>query len=105
MNLEEYWDCTFKAVFHGDGLGPNLIVDDGGDATLLLHKGYALEHGDDWVNTDSDNHEEQVIKNLLKRVHKEMPDTGRKSWMNVTAFQKKPPLESIAYISGLIAAS
>ena len=51
MTLEEYWDCTFKAVFHGDGLGPNLIVDDGGDATLLLHKGYALEHGDDWVNT------------------------------------------------------
>ena len=73
MSLEEYWDCTFKAVFHGDGLGPNLIVDDGGDATLLLHKGYALEHGDDWVNTESDNHEEQVIKNLLKRVHSEMP--------------------------------
>ena len=73
MNLEEYWDCTFKAVFHGEGLGPNLIVDDGGDATLLLHKGYALEHGDNWVNTESDNHEEQVIKNLLKRVHNEMP--------------------------------
>ena len=47
MSLEEYWDCTFKAVFHGEGLGPNLIVDDGGDATLLHHKGYALEHGDD----------------------------------------------------------
>ena len=42
MSLEECWDCTFKAVFHGDGLGPNLIVDDGGDTTLLLHKDMPL---------------------------------------------------------------
>ncbi len=71
MSLEEYWDCTFKAITHGSNLGPNLIVDDGGDATLLLHKGYALENGDDWVNTVSDNNEEQVIKDLLKRVYSE----------------------------------
>jgi adenosylhomocysteinase len=71
--LEEYWDCTFNALDFGQGVGPNLIVDDGGDATLLIHKGYALEQGDDWVNTPSENHEEQVIKNLLKRIHEERP--------------------------------
>ena len=41
--LEEYWDCTFDALSFGDNLGPNLIVDDGGDATLPIHKGHALE--------------------------------------------------------------
>ena len=71
--LEEYWDCTFKALDFGEGVGPNLIVDDGGDATLLIHKGYELEQGSDWVNTPSDNHEEQVIKDLLKRIHEERP--------------------------------
>ena len=71
--LEEYWDCTFKALDFGEGVGPNLIVDDGGDATLLIHKGYELEQGADWVNTPSDSHEEQVIKNLLKRIHEERP--------------------------------
>jgi adenosylhomocysteinase len=41
--------------------------------TLLIHKGYELENGSDWVNTASASHEEQVIKNLLKRVAKERP--------------------------------
>ena len=71
--LEEYWDCTFKALDHGNGLGPQLIVDDGGDATLLLHRGYELENGSNWVNEGTTNHEEQVIKNLLKRIHSERP--------------------------------
>jgi adenosylhomocysteinase len=69
--LEEYWECTVRALTWPDGAGPQLIVDDGGDATLLIHKGYELENGDGWVNTPSDNHEEQVIKDLLKSVHKE----------------------------------
>jgi adenosylhomocysteinase len=46
-------------------------VDDGGDATLLIHKGVELEKGSDWVNTESESHEEQVIKDLLKKVHAE----------------------------------
>ncbi len=71
--LEEYWDCTFEALAHPNGQGPQLIVDDGGDATLLIHKGYELENGDKWVNTPSDSHEADVIKNLLKRIHKERP--------------------------------
>jgi len=75
--LEEYWDCTLDALTFtlADGTltGPELVVDDGGDVTLLIHKGYELENGSDWVNTASGNHEEQVIKDLLKRVAKERP--------------------------------
>jgi len=76
--LEEYWDCTLDALSFPDGkggyLGPELVVDDGGDVTLLIHKGYELEKGDEsWVNSASGSHEEQVIKNLLKRVAKERP--------------------------------
>jgi adenosylhomocysteinase len=77
--LEEYWDCTLKAVLNPQGQGPQLVVDDGGDVTLLIHKGYQLEQGDKWVDTPSSNHEEQVIKNLLKRVHAQNP----KCWTNV----------------------
>ena len=72
-SLEEYWWCTWQALQFPDGKGPELIVDDGGDATLLIHKGYELEDGSDWVNTPSGNHEEQVIKDLLKKVHAERP--------------------------------
>jgi adenosylhomocysteinase len=71
--LEEYWDCTFKALTWSDGSGPDQIVDDGGDATLLIHKGVELENGSDWVNTESESEEEQVIKDLLKRVQSEKP--------------------------------
>jgi adenosylhomocysteinase len=69
--LEDYWECTYLALSHKGGKGPELIVDDGGDATLLIHKGYELENGDNWVNTPSGNHEEQVIKDLLKKVYAE----------------------------------
>src|SRR3954452_6141038 len=71
--LEEYWDCTWRAIVNGDGKGPQLVVDDGGDVTLFLHKGYELEEGDDWVNSPSGSHEEKVIKDLLKKVHAENP--------------------------------
>ena len=71
--LEEYWDCTWKALSHPDGLGPELIVDDGGDVTLLLHKGYEMEQGSDWVESPSAAKEEQIIKNLLKKIAQEQP--------------------------------
>ncbi|MCH2385284.1 MAG: adenosylhomocysteinase [Pedosphaera sp.] len=77
--LVEYWDCTIKALIWPDGSGPDQIVDDGGDATLLIHKGVELENGSDWVNTESGSEEEQVIKNLLKRVQSE----GKVSWAKV----------------------
>ena len=90
--LEQYWDCTLDAVtFPGNGTdkfrGPQLVVDDGGDVTLLIHKGYELEQGDQWVESPSTSHEEQVIKNLLKHVAKERPGfwTGVvKGWKGVS---------------------
>src|SRR5437867_5924516 len=72
-SLEEYWDFTLAALTHPGGKGPQLIVDDGGDATLLLHKGHEMEQGSNWVSTPSTSHEEEVIKNLLKRCAKERP--------------------------------
>ncbi len=71
--LEEYWWCTYQALTWPDGGGPNLIVDDGGDATLLIHKGYELEQGDKWVETPADSREEGVVKELLKKTHAEDP--------------------------------
>jgi adenosylhomocysteinase len=72
-SLEDYWWCTYQALSHPDGKGPQLIVDDGGDATLLIHKGYELEEGSDWAKTKSANKEEQVIKDLLLEVQRENP--------------------------------
>jgi adenosylhomocysteinase len=80
-SLEEYWWCTYQALAHPDGKGPELIVDDGGDATLLIHKGYELENGSDWIQSPGGNHEEQVVKDLLKEVHAE--DSNH--WHNVVA--------------------
>lgn len=71
--LEEYWTCTFQALSFPQGKGPNLVVDDGGDATLLIHKGYQLEDGSEWVNEPSENEEVKVIKALLKKVHAKEP--------------------------------
>ena len=90
--LEEYWDCTLDAVtFPGDAsnkhLGPELVVDDGGDVTLLIHKGYELEQGSTWVDEPASSHEEGVIKNLLKRVARERPGfwtTVVKDWKGVS---------------------
>src|ERR1700678_2131670 len=86
-SLEEYWWCTAQALDHGEGKGPELVVDDGGDVTLLIHKGYELEEGDGWVNTPSGNHEEQVIKDLLKKVYAEDPQHWHKvaaEWRGVS---------------------
>src|SRR5947209_8084996 len=72
-SLEEYWWCTYQALSHPDGKGPQLIVDDGGDATLLINKGYELEEGSDWVKSASASKEEQVIKDLLIEIQRENP--------------------------------
>ena len=69
--LEEYWDCTLNALTFPGNKGPELIVDDGGDATLLIHKGYDLENGCDWVNGEAANTEEGCVKAILKKTHAE----------------------------------
>ena len=86
-NLVEYWECTMKALTWPNGDGPELIVDDGGDATLLIHKGYELENGSKWAWTSSESEEEQVIKDLLKKVAKQKPGHWHKvvkSWKGVS---------------------
>ena len=70
-SLKEYWECTLRALTHPEELGPQLIVDDGGDATLLIHKGYEFEHGSNWVNEKSNNEEEQYIKDLISKKYSE----------------------------------
>ncbi len=72
-SLEEYWDCTWQAIVNPAGEGPQMVVDDGGDVTLFLHKGYEMENGDKWVDSDSGSHEEKVIKDLLKKIGAEQP--------------------------------
>jgi adenosylhomocysteinase len=85
--LEEYWWCTWKALVNKDGLGPQLIVDDGGDATLLIHKGYEMENGSDWIESPGESEEEQVIKDLLKDIKVKQPGifhTIVKDWRGVS---------------------
>ena len=64
--LEEYWWCMEKAMVFPDGSGPDLIVDDGGDATMLVHKGVECEQNPDLCNEQSDNKELQMVLDLLK---------------------------------------
>ena len=91
--LEEYWWCTDQALRHidpktGAALGPQLVVDDGGDVTLLIHKGYELEDGDrSFVDGNAESLEESVIQNLLKSVLAEDPQRWHrvaKDWRGVS---------------------
>jgi adenosylhomocysteinase len=71
--LEEYWWCTKQALIWPDGSGPQLIVDDGGDATLFLHKGFYAEKDSSLLNVTPGSEEEAVILTTLKESLKEMP--------------------------------
>jgi len=64
--LEEYWWCTEQALTFPEGKGPNLIVDDGGDATLMIHKGFAAENNPSILDVTPQNHEEGIILSKLK---------------------------------------
>ncbi len=71
--LDEYWWCTAQALAFPDGKGPQLIVDDGGDATLLIHKGVAIEKNPDLLKNPGANAEERAIMNLLRQTYVEEP--------------------------------
>ena len=70
-SLEEYWWCTEMALRFPGGKGPHLIVDDGGDASLLVHMGYMAEKDASTIDRKGSNHEEQVILDTLHRILKE----------------------------------
>lgn len=72
--LKDYWWCTKQALSFGGGKGPELIVDDGGDATLLLHKGVAAENDPSLLNVEASSEEEMEILNLLRKTMAE--DSG-----------------------------
>ena len=67
--LEEYWWCTYQALSFPGGFGPQLIVDDGCDASLVIHKGFAIENNSSLLNHEAESHEEAVIYQLLKDVY------------------------------------
>ena len=69
--LEEYWWCTEMALRFPDGKGPNLIVDDGGDASLLVHWGYRAEEDASTIDRKGGNREEQIILDTIARLLKE----------------------------------
>jgi adenosylhomocysteinase len=79
--LEEYWWCTYQALTFPGGKGPNLIVDDGGDATLLIHLGYKAEKDAKVLNKKPSSTEEGVILALLKKTLKE--DAGK--WRRIVS--------------------
>ncbi len=80
--LQDYWDCTERALDFGNGLGPNQIVDDGGDATLVIHKGVEFERAGrvpDPLATDSEDY--TTLLALLRHAHRQDP----KRWQKVAA--------------------
>jgi len=81
--LEEYWWCTLQALSFPDGQCPTSIVDDGGDATLLIHWGYKAENDPSFLDTPSSSDEEKIIKALLKETLKNEPNKWHKMVQNI----------------------
>lgn len=79
-SLEEYWDCTFRALIWPDMTGPDQIVDDGGDATMLIHWGVKGDNDPSFLDHVASSHEESVILALLKKVQAEH---GRHFWKSI----------------------
>ena len=71
--LEEYWWCTDQALDFGDGLGPNLIVDDGGDATLMIHRGFEAENNPSILDIPAEGIDEQELNKALEQILQENP--------------------------------
>jgi adenosylhomocysteinase len=80
-SLEDYWWCTAQALSFPGGKGPNLIVDDGGDATLLIHKGYKAENDAKSLDYTPESHEEKIILETLRTILDQEP----KKWHDTVA--------------------
>lgn len=87
--VEEYWWNTLQALSFPDGQGPTSIVDDGGDATLLVHWGYKAENDPSFLDTPSDSEEEKIIKNLLKETLKNEPNKWHKMVQNIVGVSEE----------------
>ena len=79
-SLEEYWECTLQALNFAEG-GPTLIVDDGGDATLLIHRGYQAEDDPSILDEPTDNRELEIVNAVLRRQLERNP----RFWHNMAA--------------------
>jgi adenosylhomocysteinase len=79
--LDEYWWCTLQALSFENGKGPHLVVDDGGDATLLMHMGYKAEKNPAYLNTEGTSEDEIAIFNLLRKVYVE----DKTKWQKTTS--------------------
>ncbi len=85
--LEDYWWCTMRALTFPDGNGPDLIVDDGGDATLLIHKGYECENDPKLMDVEPANAEEAAIYGVIRETYKDDPQHWHKvvaNWKGVS---------------------
>jgi len=85
--LDEYWWCTNQALSFPGGKGPELIVDDGGDATLLIHKGKAIEENPELLKVKGSNNEEKAVMGLLQKIYVEDPQKwtrAAKDWKGVS---------------------
>jgi len=74
--LEEYWDCTWRALAwpsEKGPLGPQLIVDDGGDVTLLIHRGFSAEKDPSILENDEGNEELAIVNKLIKKIMQQHP--------------------------------
>ncbi|MBU9889138.1 MAG: adenosylhomocysteinase, partial [Candidatus Omnitrophica bacterium] len=86
-SLEEYWWCTLQALSFPGGKGPNLVVDDGGDATLMIHLGYEAEKSPKILDKKVENQDEIELFKILKKVFKADPKKWRdvvKEWEGVS---------------------
>jgi len=96
-SLEEYWECTLQALNFPEG-GPTLIVDDGGDATLLIHRGYQAENDASILDEPTNNRELRIINAVLKRQLERNPRYWHNMVADIKGFQKKPQQAFIAFI-------
>ena len=86
-NLKEYWECTYRALTWPDGNGPTLVVDDGGDATLMIHRGYAAEDDPSILEIPAGGEDEAELNLLLRKILKEEPGKWHKiaaDWKGVS---------------------
>ncbi len=85
--LEEYWQCTVRALDFPGGKGPNLVVDDGGDVTLMIHRGYFAEKNPSILDKKAHGEDELELNKMLKKLLKESPhkwDSVVKAWEGVS---------------------